>query len=166
MSDGVEYPLIPLVLGLIMHCAARRVASDGAISMRLWPSRSLIAGRGQSIDFSRLALWRILEKVHADYMPKQLESWVDDLHHLEMGLTRAVEEQLLKVSLDLPEKLRKHGFKLAAKSAMTSNLRSWPSASHRLSSRAGSWCRRRSGPRIWALRPMAPGARRRSCGGA
>ncbi len=121
LSDGVYYPLIPLILGLMMHAAPRRVATEGgAVSKKMWPTRSLIAGCGQSIDFSRLALWRILENMHGDYMPKQLETWVDDLHHLELGHATMVAEQLLRVSLGLAGELRQRGFKLSAKSAVVS----------------------------------------------
>ena len=118
MSDGVEYPLIPLALGLMMHMAPRRVSTDGVISERLWPTRSLIAGCGQSIDFGRLALWRVLERIHLEYLPKQLETWVDDLHHLERGRAEYVEAQLLHVSTGLAGALQQSGFKLSAKSAI------------------------------------------------
>jgi ribonuclease HI len=118
MSDGVDYPLIPLALGLSMHMAPRRVSTDGVISERFWPTRSLIAGCGQSIDFGRLALWRVLEKIHLEYLPKQLETWVDDLHHLERGRAAHVEAQMLHVSAGLADELQKNGFKLSAKSAI------------------------------------------------
>ena len=35
LSDGVDYPLIPLALGLMMHVAPRRVSTEGAVLERL-----------------------------------------------------------------------------------------------------------------------------------
>ncbi len=121
LSDGVDYPVTPLALGLMMHTAPRRVATEGAVSSRMWPTRSLFAGCGQSIDYSRLALWRILETVRDQYKPRELETWVDDLHHLELGHLEQVVERVTKISVGLADGLRQHGFKLSAKSALVTS---------------------------------------------
>jgi hypothetical protein len=41
---AVGYPLVVLALGLQLHQAPRRVATDDAVSERLWPRRGLCAG--------------------------------------------------------------------------------------------------------------------------
>jgi hypothetical protein len=87
----------------------------------MWPTRSLFAGCGQSIDYSRLALWRILEAVHAQYRPRELETWVDDLHHLEIGHMEQVIERITTISVGLAQGLREHGFKLSEKSALVTS---------------------------------------------
>jgi hypothetical protein len=79
------YPVICLALGLQMAAAPRRVRADKCVSDCMVPTRSLIAGCGQAVDYSRLALWEVLEDLHRRYRPLELSSWVDDLGHQEIG---------------------------------------------------------------------------------
>jgi hypothetical protein len=165
LSDGVEYPLIPLVLGLMMHSAPRRVSTDTAVSEKLWPLRSLIAGCGQSIDYSRLALWRILERTHADYRPRQLETWVDDLHHLELSYAVEVEAKLIDVSVGLATELHRQGFRLSAKSAVVSSP---PKLAKRVAEALLQHGIRLQAlaPKTWVWQPMGRDDQQRSSRGA
>jgi hypothetical protein len=58
---NVQYPLLQLALGILMHQAPRRIITEAGVSDLLWPKRSLIAGCSQAVDLSRLALWEVLE---------------------------------------------------------------------------------------------------------
>ncbi len=81
----VEYPLLSLALGLQMHQAPRRIATEPGIPQNMWPTRSLMAGCGQSVDYGRLTLWDVLEFAHAQYKPRELGTWADDIIHQEVG---------------------------------------------------------------------------------
>ncbi len=99
-----------------MRSAPRRVATQESVSQRLWPCRSLIAGCSQSIDLGRLALWSVLEFVHAAYRPRELNTWVDDLAHQERGRRQNVLEKVVQVAEALTNGLDDLGFKVSAKS--------------------------------------------------
>ena len=85
-----NYPLVVLALGLQIHMAPRRVATDEAISGLIWPTRGLIAGCGQSIDLARLALWQVSEYAHEQSRPRDLSTWEGDLAHQEQGREQEV----------------------------------------------------------------------------
>ncbi len=99
MRLDVDCPMDVLALALQMHAAPRRVATEDAVSELIWPKRSLMAGCSQSVDLGRLALWSILEDLHATYRPRELSTWVDDLAHQERGRQRQVTDKILEVAL-------------------------------------------------------------------
>jgi hypothetical protein len=113
-----SYPIVSLALGLEMAAAPRRIRADGCISECLVPTRSLIAGCGQAVDFSRLALYEVLDHLHAKYRPLELSSWVDDLGHQEVGHTSSVASRAIGVSTELVTGLQAKGFKMSSKSAL------------------------------------------------
>jgi hypothetical protein len=115
----VEYPLVQLALGILMHQAPRRVITEAGVSELLWPKRSLIAGCAQAVDLSRLALWEVLEEAHAAHRPRELRTWVDDMAHGERGREQDVEDKLVKVALAMVELLRQRGFKVSPKTVVT-----------------------------------------------
>ena len=113
-----DYPLINLFLGLQMAAAPRRIKTDVCVSEVLKPTVSLIAGCWQAVDFSRLALWDVLEHLHAQYRPLDLGSWVDDLGHTEIGPEALVISRTVAVSRQLVRGLRAQGFTMSPKSAI------------------------------------------------
>ena len=121
MRLDVDYPLDVLALALQMHSAPRRVATENAVSELIWPKKSLMAGCSQSVDLGRLALWSILEDLHAAYRPRELSTWVDDIEHQERGRQHAVINKVLEVAQALVEKLARRGFKVSAKSVILTN---------------------------------------------
>ena len=117
-AEKVEYPLLVLALALQMHGAPRRVATADAVSDLIWPRRSLMAGCSQGTDLARLALWSVLEYVHAAYRPRELNTWVDDLAHQERGRKQDVVHKIVQVAEALVAGLQELGFKVAAKSTI------------------------------------------------
>ncbi len=117
----VDYPVISLYMGLIMHASPRRVQADGAVSSLIWPGRSLMAGCSQAVELGKLALWTILEHVHAAFRPRDLSSWVDDLSNQEQGTEEQVFQASTRVSEGLCTALVKAGFKISSKSLLISN---------------------------------------------
>ena len=119
---ATEYPLISLMLGITMHMAPRRLCTEHAVSEEVFPGRSLIAGCGQAVDFSRLALYEVLDQALAAYRPPvlRLRSWVDDLAHGEGGREKDVEYKLTEVVKTLVELLARRGSRISPKTvAMT-----------------------------------------------
>ena len=121
MRLDVDYPLDFLVLALQMHSAPRRVATEEAVSEFMWPQRLLMAGCSQSVDLARLALWSILEALHAAYRPKELSTWVDDLAHQERGQQQAVINKVMEVGEALVNMLADRGFKVSPKLVILTN---------------------------------------------
>jgi hypothetical protein len=117
----VEYPLLPLALGLQMHEAPRRVATEQGISQKMWPTRSLMAGCGQSVGFARLTQWDVLEFAHAQYKPRELGTWVDDIIHQEVGKEEDVVDKAEAVVQGLVGQLTARGFRVSPKSVVISN---------------------------------------------
>ncbi len=113
-----DYPIVCLALGLQMAAAPRRLRADQCVSGCMVPTRSLIAGCGQAVDFSRLALYEVLEHLHCRYRPLELSSWVDDLGHQEIGHTSSVASRAIGVSTELVTGLREKGFRMSSKSAL------------------------------------------------
>ncbi len=80
-----------------------------------------MAGCGQAIDYSRLALWRVLEATHEANRPRELSTWVDDLGHHEQGREQEVRAKVTGVAKCLHGLLQERGFELSAKSVILSN---------------------------------------------
>ncbi len=118
-----DYPLVCLVLGLQMAAAPRRIRAEQSISDVIFPTRSLAAGCGQAVDYSRLALWEVLEDLHLRYRPLQLSSWVDDLGHQEVGHERVATTRAISVAVDLVRGLRSQGFVMSSKSLLLASTR-------------------------------------------
>ncbi len=117
-SVNVGYPLVSLALGIVRHRAPRRVATESAVSQVLLPTRSLIAGCRQAIDFSRQTLWDMLEEAHLAHRPRQLRTWVDDTSHRELGREIDVTQQLVQVARTLVEMLSRRGLKVSLRTVV------------------------------------------------
>ena len=101
-----------------MALAPRRVRGEQVVSSVLLPTRSLLQGCGQAVDFSRLALRDTSDHIHRRYRPLELGSWVDDLAHQEVGHTASITARAIGVSTQLVTELRRQGFRMSPKSAL------------------------------------------------
>jgi len=84
-AGTVGYPLMQLYLGLLMHQAARFILDNGQASDFLVPGASILAGCTQSTSWAKVYLHDLLQKVHDDFIPVRLSSWIDDLHQMMLG---------------------------------------------------------------------------------
>ena len=66
---------------MMVHQAARSLRAGTSYSEAVLPERSILAGCGLSVAWTRAVLHGMLDKVHRQYRPSQVkvESWVDDL---------------------------------------------------------------------------------------
>eukprot|EP00972_Heterocapsa_arctica_P022109 3252867-Heterocapsa_arctica.AAC.1 len=68
-----------------MHLATRVLKCQGFFSDWIVPIRSILAGCVQSVAWSRVYLFDLLEKIHRDFFPSTIHSWVDDLRQRQSG---------------------------------------------------------------------------------
>ena len=89
MRKAVElgFPLRTLVLGMMVHQAARTLRAGEAYSNSALPAQSLLAGCGLSVAWTRAVLHGMLDALHRQYPAYQfrIESWVDDLASIAQG---------------------------------------------------------------------------------
>jgi hypothetical protein len=109
---------VSLALGVLMHRAPRRVATPSAVSQLLFPTRSLIVGCDQAVDYSRLALYDILDEAHRAHRPRQLRTWIDDTSHCELGREQDVGTKLVQVAETLVTMLQDRGLKVSPKTVV------------------------------------------------
>eukprot|EP00974_Lingulodinium_polyedra_P052430 5044504-Lingulodinium_polyedra.AAC.1 len=64
-----------LYMGMMVHMAARVISADGAVSRQVVPSNSILAGCMQSVCWTRLYLWDILDEAHRSYRPVSIKAW-------------------------------------------------------------------------------------------
>ena len=107
-----------LSLGLLVHMAARVLTDAAGISQVVVPTCSILAGCVQSVCWTRLLLYDLLEELHAAYRPVQIRSWVDDLAQWMVGSTKAVVQQMSSCGVALAEGFSKLGFEIADKSVI------------------------------------------------
>ena len=115
---SLGFPLRSLVLGLQVHMATRRLRAGGTHSGEIYPTTSIVAGCTRSVCWSRCLLYQVLDDLHKNYRPLEVQSWVDDLaarvsHTREIAIAKAVEG-----SVALVEGLRARGCKLSPKSVV------------------------------------------------
>eukprot|EP00959_Pyramimonas_sp_CCMP1952_P085163 1780789-Pyramimonas_sp.AAC.1 len=65
LEAGLEHGLPPCILALemILHMGVRFLRDNGYYSDAIIPEKSMIAGAGGDVDFSRCALCNILDRV-------------------------------------------------------------------------------------------------------
>ena len=117
----LEYPVLPLYLGLLVHRAARVLSLKGCFSEPHLPGISILAGCFQSVAWTRCFLYDVLEDVHNRYKPITIHSWVDDLSQRVQGLRASVLSKTVQAASDLVSALRKKGARISPKSAILSS---------------------------------------------
>jgi hypothetical protein len=74
-------PLRTLVLGMMVHQAAMSLKAGVAFSEAIPPAKSILAGCGLSVSWTRAVLFGMLDAAHRQYPAEHyfVDSWVDDL---------------------------------------------------------------------------------------
>ena len=114
----LEYPVVPLYLGLLVHRAARVLSLKGCFSEPHLPETSILAGCFQSVAWSRCFLYDVLEDIHNRYRPITISSWVDDLSQRVQGLRSHVVAKTVQAASDLVSSLRRKGARISTKSVI------------------------------------------------
>jgi hypothetical protein len=118
------FPPRTLRLAMKVHTAARAFKEGPYISQFIQPTGvSILAGCGGSVSFARAALYEVLEGMHRDYMPCNIQSFVDDLPQVHMGPEEIILEQAIELATALASRLRKEGFEISGKSTIVAPSR-------------------------------------------
>eukprot|EP00959_Pyramimonas_sp_CCMP1952_P328710 6881988-Pyramimonas_sp.AAC.1 len=92
LESGLEHGFPPSILALeiILHMGARFLRDNGYYSGAIIPEKSLIAGLGGAVEFSRCALCNILDRVAQGTPAVVTRSWVGDVSQRVEGRCRRV----------------------------------------------------------------------------
>ena len=111
-----NYPAVPLYLGLLVHSSARVISANSCISDFVVPERSILAGCTQSIAWTRLFLFELLDYLHRAYRPTTIQSWVDDLSQRTQGPESLVTRMAEACAVELAQGIADRGGKVSNKS--------------------------------------------------
>ena len=86
-ADNLGFDVSLLLLALQVHMAPRILRAGQAYSDVVHPAKSILAGCGKSIAWTRAVLHQLLDEAHRGNGPRQfiMESWVDDLTSVIQG---------------------------------------------------------------------------------
>jgi hypothetical protein len=104
-----HYPATELHMGMLVHTSARTIKQRKCYSKIVIPDRSIIAGCLQSVAWTRLYLYDILQEVHNDYKPVQVKTFVDDLSQFMFGTTGQVVDLMTRCAKTLKDNLEANG---------------------------------------------------------
>eukprot|EP00959_Pyramimonas_sp_CCMP1952_P319629 6688080-Pyramimonas_sp.AAC.1 len=81
LESGLEHGFPPSILALemMLHMGARFLRDNGHYSDATIPEKNMIAGLGGAVDFSRCALYNILDRAAQGTPAVATRSWVDDV---------------------------------------------------------------------------------------
>ena len=113
---SLQYPVIPLYLGLLVHRAARVIRLQGCFSDFVVPKISILAGCKQSVAWTRCFLYDTLEELHRRYRPATVSSWVDDLSQRQSGNRQHVLEGTVSTAEFLASSIQAKGARVSPKS--------------------------------------------------
>ena len=114
----LRYPTLIMYMGMLIHLATRVVANASCLSTPSMPSISILAGCVQSVPWTRLYLWDILDNLHRKYFPTTIEAWVDDLAQQVTGSRTAVIKSTVEASSYLANTLQGRGARISAKACL------------------------------------------------
>ena len=106
---ALEYPPGLLYLGLVMHMAPKVLRHKGAYSLPVLASKGILVGCMQSVTWTRVFLWEMLDFAHKQFKPVKIESWVDDLVLLAIGSSTQVPRLAADASLYVTKELARRG---------------------------------------------------------
>ena len=115
VSTGLKLGFPPkiLYLGILAHRSARVVTLDGASSQPVVPQRSLLAGCFQSVSWTRLYFYELLDEAHRKLQGTFVRTWVDDTTSTTRGPTEGfVVEQTVRAGCLLAKGLVDLGGKI------------------------------------------------------
>ena len=107
LSEAVatEFPLTILRVALLSYTAARRIVRDGAYSMPVHATRTVLAGCTHATALLKCLLMRSLDHITALWSGAKLRVVVDDITMQCVGKRAAVERQMVGAAMDLVNEL-------------------------------------------------------------
>ena len=119
---ALQFPPRELYLTLQVHTAARVLRAEGHHSPALLTQRSIIAGCGRSIAFTRALLHEVLDRYHRQFIPvTRLQSWVDDITALAIGTAQQVRKHFARATIWLLDQLRALGLRISPKTTVVAS---------------------------------------------
>ena len=79
-----------MFMGMLVHMSARVVSNDLCFSGPAMPKSGTLAGCTQSVPWTRIHLYDMLDNSHKSYRPTTVQSWVDDLAQQVVGSRQSV----------------------------------------------------------------------------
>ena len=118
----MDFPPWELNLSLQVHAGARAFKEGPYISEFVQPSgKSILAGCGRSIQFTRCILYDILSDMHQKFRPVQIQTFVDDIAQTHTGPQEIIEKAGVEQADFLVKRLQAAGFTIAGKSAIVAS---------------------------------------------
>jgi ribonuclease HI len=120
---AMGFPLRTLVLGMMTHQAARSLRAGEAYSEAILPAKSILAGCGLSVSWTRAVLFSMLEAAHRRYPVEHyfIDSWVDDLSSVIQGTAQMCEDIAVETGKQLAASCRDLGLVISDKSKVLFN---------------------------------------------
>ena len=115
-AAAVEYPMVPMYLGLLVHLAARFVCSRGVAGAPCFAHAGILAGCGQSPDWSKVYMFDIMQQAVERWAPVRFRTWIDDIHQSMVGSLRAIVGRLVPAAVWLTNRLKEVNCEVASKS--------------------------------------------------
>ncbi|CAK0856487.1 unnamed protein product, partial [Prorocentrum cordatum] len=123
LDEGLRLglPARTLHLEMLSHLSARLIRERTAYAEPIAPDRSICAGARRGIDFGRVALYAVLERVSTKYEQVRVRSWVDDVTTRMEGSKKEVIKQLTGAGVEFAAGVKKSKLTLSTKSALIGN---------------------------------------------
>ncbi|CAK0808026.1 unnamed protein product [Prorocentrum cordatum] len=120
LKEGLRLgiPARTLHLEMLGHLGARLIREKSAHAEPIAPDGSICAGARGGVDFGRVALCAVLEKVGAKYERVYARSWVGDVATRVEGSRREVVRQLSNAGVDFAAGVKKARLTLSTRSAL------------------------------------------------
>ena len=115
------FPLRTLVMVVINYVAPRVIKAGASFSDATQPVDSILAGCQQANDMARIALYRLLDKMHILHPKAPLNTFVDDIRQYAEGKRQEVIRKILPAVRYLVLSVKNLGFKFSDKSVVVSS---------------------------------------------
>jgi hypothetical protein len=110
------FPPRILYLAMQVHQGYRRFKEGNAVGPIMRPvGKSILAGCKTSVGLTRTLLYQTLERLHRDYKPVTLSTWVDDIAHTVHGPAQIIGAKLVDSAISLAESLTALGCTISTK---------------------------------------------------
>jgi hypothetical protein len=113
------FPARVFYLGMLVHRGARFLRHSQCWALPVVPEKSILAGCVQSVPWTRLILYDLLQSLHEGYRPTTFAVWVDDVPQTTIAKTRrAVQTRTVGAAQALVAGLQDLGCTMSAKSVL------------------------------------------------
>ena len=112
----LDYPMLPLYLGLLAHLSVRVVSPRGVFGESAFAMHGILAGCGQSPDWAKVYLFDIFQAAVDRWAPVRWQTWVDDIHQSMVGSTQAIIARMLPAAMWLKNRMAEVSCEFASKS--------------------------------------------------